>query len=509
MTSINLNSRRQRSLTWIFAGLWALPALTLGMVALLIWRSGADISDGVEQRLRLSANAVAQKSQDIIASTRARIEQFVANHSEAELVTGTSAPVTTRDAQGLFGLVLVYDQTGFLRGANGELDRSISISGRDYFSDLRGGSVWSTSSLLQQSVFGEPVFAIARQLTVEGEFAGAAVMYVPADAVGAALPASGDGGAIRTVLYRRDGAIVSQTPLPATLLPRANPEALAGMTGKEGTREVKTSAGPVLVAYRSIDTSPALIATVDVPKSQITDAVWARASITLLAVAPVAIVLLLVCALMARSLVRQRRDVAALDAALQQNQTLLQEIHHRIKNNLSMVAAMVRMQPGDEVGKQMLASRIQAMTAVHQLMYETSEFAFLDAKAYISRLLDSLVSEHQENVTVEQDVDPLQLSADQVQPIGLLINEAVTNALKHAFPNGRSGVIRITLKRDGEMADLVLTDDGIGSDVTAPQRMGSKLMRNLARQLGGDLRQGAETGTRISVRFPLHRERQR
>ena len=221
---------------------------------------------------------------------------------------------------------------------------------------------------------------------------------------------------------------------------------------------------------------------------------------------PVVIVLFILCGLMALTLIRQDRQSAALAVTARQNETLLQEIHHRVKNNLQMVTAMIRLQPGMDAAKDQLAARIQAMTAVHQLMYESNAFSFLDARDYVERLLAGLELGHSSSVVIERRVDALKLSADQVQPIGLIINEAVTNAFKHAFPGGRAGKIIVELTRvDDRHAELVIADDGVGYDVTSTARMGSKLIRSLTGQLQGELKLGAQNGqgTRIAIRFPL------
>ncbi|RYG29219.1 MAG: hypothetical protein EON93_17075 [Burkholderiales bacterium] len=479
------------------------------MVGFLIWRSAADVAETASDRLRAAARVVAVESREVVASTRARLSRFVGERPAGSLVTGAAPTSSTDELQGLFGFVLVFDETGHLKADNSE-QPTAGIAGRDYFKALQAGADWSTSGLLMQSVFGEPVFAIARRLSTDNVFAGAAVMYVPADVIMGALPALDLGEHGSLALYRSDGVLVTRYPLDA-----ADPPAsldVADLPNRlKGPPVVGTVSGgePRLTAFASVD-EPVLIAAASLPQRPIDVAASSRIMTTLFAVGPVAAVLLLVCGLMALALIRQERHLRALDEAAHLNETLLQEIHHRLKNNLQMVAAMVRLQPGEESDKQVLASRIQAMTAVHQLMYESNAYASLDAGAYVARLLEGLSPGKERPVAIEQKVDPIRLSADQVQPvqpIGLIINEAVTNAVKHAFPDGRPGTIRVELTQAGGFAELVIVDDGVGSELTAQNRMGSKLMRNLARQLGGELRTGAEKGTRVVVRFPLEERR--
>lgn len=461
------------------------------------------MSESASERLAASARVVAAKSRDIIVSTRDRIDRYIEGHAAAELTTGAAPAPSEQDAQGLFGFVLVFDETGLLKPAQGSSAGGISISGRDYFASLQHGAQWSVSGLVQQSAFGEPVFGIARRLTENDEFAGAAVMYVPADAIVEALPALELGENATVALHRSDGAVITQYPFPLHgMAPSLDASSLQEMKRGSGMLHKHRIGEPRVTAFESIG-DMGMVATASLPQAPLLQAAQERAMTTLLAVAPVALVLLLVCVLMAMALVRQERYVSAIDAAARQNETLLQEIHHRIKNNLQMVAGMVRLQ-GDEGDRDVLARRIQAMTTVHQLMYESNAFAAVDAAVYIEKLLEGLAQGYDKTIRLERRVDSVSLSPDQLQPIGLIITEAVTNALKHAFPDDRPGTIRVELIQHGAHAELVVEDNGVGTDLTAPARMGSKLIRNLARQLGGELKTGAERGTRISVLFPLH-----
>lgn len=500
MPQIPIASRRI-SLAWLLAGLAALPLLTLGMVTFLVLRSASDVTESAGNRLQAAARLVAAEAQEIIASTRSRLERFVDSRQPDSLVTG-AAPTSAAEAPpGLFGFVLVFGADGVLRTVE-DAQQPVSISERDYFQALKQGQDWSVSGLLQQSAFGEPVFAIARRLNSASGFAGAAVMYVPADAIVNALPALEIGREAAVALYRPDGALITHYPvstaagsfLDAASLKMAQEAGWAGRVLDDGAR---------LTALLSED-GMGLIAAASTAKAPIVELGHERVRTTLMTVAPVAVVLLIVCVLMSIALLRQEQYLRALNLAAHQNQTLLQEIHHRIKNNLQMVAALVKLQPGEESQKQILSSRIHAMGAVHQLMYESGDFSALDARSYVQRLLDGLAAGQQDaSVTIECDVEEVSLTSDQVQPIGLLINEAVTNAMKHAFPGGRSGAIKVTLKRAGRDAVLVVEDNGIGLAETAPTNMGTKLMRNLARQIGGDVVIRSDDGTKVSVRFPL------
>ncbi len=501
MAAETVSKQRRLSLGWWFAGLAALPLLTFGMVAFLAWRTAADMEESAEQRLVSSASMMAVQAKELVSTTRGRIEAFLHGRSARSVVTGTAPANPGEESPGLLGIVLVFDETGQLRSAPGSQLTYVDISGRDYFRQAQAGSKWAVSGLLQQSAFGEPVFAVARRLDEHGAFAGIAVIYVAADRI--AAPASlvglGEGGAL--TLYRTDGVVVASYPGGAQgSAASLDPQLGATLPGSSGI--VPTSDRSRMTGFAKVE-DPPLIAMASFPRGPLERAAWTRIGTTLLAVSPVALVLLIVCTLMMIAVVRQKRHHEALDAAARQNETLLQEIHHRIKNNLAMVTAMVRIQSISEGEKQTLVSRIQAMMAVHQLMYESNFFAMVDAQTYIAKLLDGLQAGQRPDVRIDQSVEAVQLTADQVQPVGLIVSEAVTNAYKHAFPESRAGTISVELRKMGDGAELAISDDGVGAPVTASTGMGTRLMRNLARQLGGELRMGAERGSRLVVTFPL------
>jgi len=479
------------------------------LVGVLVWRGEEDIERNAEERLRAAARVVASEAEEMVSATRSRLDRYVGGRAEGAVFTGAAPSLVDDEAQGLLSFVLVFDAAGRLRAAPGSESPGVSVVDRDYFHDLAAGQEWSTSSLIEQTAFGEPVFAVARRLTRDGQFDGAAVIYLPADGLVRAWSAVdlGEDGSI--AIYRTDGALVSAFPLAddaagSTFDINAMP-AGGAEPGVLRTAPRDGEAGERLTAFETIP-DMSLIAMASSSLAATAAASGARTSGTLLVVIPVVVVLFIVCGLMALTLIRQERQSAALAVTARQNETLLQEIHHRVKNNLQMVTAMIRLQPGMDAAKEQLSARIQAMTAVHQLMYESNEFSFLDARDYVERLLTGLELGHSSSVVIDRRVDALKLSADQVQPIGLIINEAVTNAFKHAFPDGRSGRISVELTRiDKQNAELVIADDGVGYDVTATARMGSKLIRNLTSQLQGELKLGGQKGegTRMAIRFPL------
>ena len=204
-----------------------------------------------------------------------------------------------------------------------------------------------------------------------------------------------------------------------------------------------------------------------------------------------------------------------LDAKNQQNELLLKEIHHRVKNNLEMVKSLIALQSArleDSATKDaMIASqnRVQSMGIIHQKLYQGENLGSVEMKDYFLNLsegvLDSFDAEDQ--VTVECLMDQLELDIDTAVPIGLIVNELLTNALKYAFPEDAPGTINTSLLRpDDDTLTLTVADNGVGKVAeTAPQGtgFGSQLIQLLTQQLNGHMREESNDGMRVFFRFQL------
>jgi two-component sensor histidine kinase len=207
-------------------------------------------------------------------------------------------------------------------------------------------------------------------------------------------------------------------------------------------------------------------------------------------------------------------------ASLKEKEVLLREIHHRVKNNLQMIISLLKLQSQYVEDKKVLEllsdgqDRIQSMALVHQKLYQTKDLTHISFKDYIKDLVE-VMRESQEvgtsSVAVHLDIDDIRLEIDTAMYMGLMINELVTNAFKHAFPKGRGGEIRISLKkvgRDGEQTECELTvaDNGIGIpadlDVRETKTLGLRLITILAEeQLQGKIELDRTKGTEFRIRF--------
>ncbi|GAB2613043.1 hypothetical protein GCM10027035_06790 [Emticicia sediminis] len=196
-----------------------------------------------------------------------------------------------------------------------------------------------------------------------------------------------------------------------------------------------------------------------------------------------------------------------------ENELLLKEIHHRVKNNLEVVSSLLALQSAKiedpEIQDAMLASqnRVQSMGILHQKLYQSEHLAFIEMKNYFQNLCENILDSYNETERIEVDIDmnEIELDVDTAVPVGLIVNELLTNSLKYAFPNGKKGTIKLSLENiDKNNLTLKISDNGIGKSLDTKAKgtgFGTQLVDLLTRQIGGKLTQEVQEGTIISINF--------
>ena len=210
--------------------------------------------------------------------------------------------------------------------------------------------------------------------------------------------------------------------------------------------------------------------------------------------------------------------------SLKEKEILLREIHHRVKNNMQVITSLLSLQ-SDTIKDQEYADmfresqeRIRSMALIHETLYQSEDFANIDFDGYLWALINNLFISYGINpeiISMKIKTNDLSLALDYAIPCGLIINELVSNCLKHAFPDEREGEIQIVLQEISENEiELTVSDNGMGIpeefDFGTTESLGLDLVKVLAEhQLGGRIEMNGTGGTRFSIRFMVKAEKAR
>lgn len=212
-----------------------------------------------------------------------------------------------------------------------------------------------------------------------------------------------------------------------------------------------------------------------------------------------------------RVLARQVVRELELRLALRQQDMLRREIDHRVKNQLQSIASFVRLKsarapdPAVREALDTVQHRVSAAALLHEELYTLDADDLIALDRYLEKLCRLIAGSAPEGVGLEVEVEPVRVSAMQASALAAIVNEFVTNAFKHAFPDGRPGSVRVRATQDGGSLSLVLADDGVGSDgPLSGKGIGMRIMEAAAAQLEGRLSVDAgATGVRLSLSMPL------
>jgi two-component sensor histidine kinase len=200
--------------------------------------------------------------------------------------------------------------------------------------------------------------------------------------------------------------------------------------------------------------------------------------------------------------------------SLREKELLLQEVHHRINNNLQIVCTLLSMQ-ADANDEPILVStlrasqnRVHSMAAIHAMLYASPSLRDIDFAEYTGRLASEVSSSYcidPARIRLNFELDPIRLEIDQAIPCGLILNELLSNAFIHAFPDGRSGEVHILLQQQNGRVRLEFEDTGIGLDEGRAQRqrksIGIRIIETLAEQLGGSVQITSNPGCHFVLEF--------
>lgn len=496
-----------------------LLALVLLLTALFVWQAQRDARLTVETRATSAAftasayarwliEANLQASRRLVDSISRRPDPFASSDSAAFAEESAAVPDQS--------VAALYAADGRPVFASVKGLAMPDIAAEPYFTALAKGADWAVGPFVRGPVPEGEAIPIARRVERDGRFAGAVVILIPVRLLAQFWQSMEIGPGSTVGLLRTDGWLIARYPLPEKPIDLANyvlftdylPRAPDGVY----TQDVSPADGVArIVGYRKLEGLP-LVTVVGVPASMLDGGIWRRLTEIAMVALPIWLSLFVLSVLTVRLLHREERARLDLAGALERNRMLLREIHHRVKNNLQTVTSLIQLQPGEERGKRELMDRIAAMTAVHEHIYQSDSFDYVDIADYIRTLVEQLQQGHGSGIAVECTLDSVVVGADQALPVGLIVNEVVTNAFKHAFPGGRTGTIRVAIGSDrpGEVR-VTVQDDGVGygmgrsgGPVGGPSGgMGSRLIRGLSGQVRGRAEFRTDHGTLFTLTFPV------
>jgi len=222
--------------------------------------------------------------------------------------------------------------------------------------------------------------------------------------------------------------------------------------------------------------------------------------------------------LISRYLESQKRQEAEqkIKKSLHEKEILLREIHHRVKNNMQIISSLLNLQSRsieDENARDVFKesqNRVRSMSMVHELLYKSPDLDSIYFKEYMTNLINTLFHSYgasNRQIVLESEIENIKMGIDTAIPLGLIMNELLTNSLNHAFENRQNGEIKVSAKIDGDEYLVTISDNGVGFpddiDFYHTRSLGLQLVNTLVQQIRGTIELKSETniGTSFEIRF--------
>jgi PAS domain S-box-containing protein len=224
-----------------------------------------------------------------------------------------------------------------------------------------------------------------------------------------------------------------------------------------------------------------------------------------------------------RDITERKKAEDRLQASLQEKEVLLREVHHRVKNNMQVISSLLNLQSRQIKDLHVLEMfkesqrRIRSMALIHERLYQSSDLSRIEFSQYLRNLATHLFHSYQvdaSRVHLKIEAEEVHLNVNTAIPCGLIVNELVSNALKHGFPEGRSGELDIDLRQvEGDGYVLQVKDDGVGFpeglDFRKTETLGMQIVNTLVSQIDASIDLAREKGTQFTIHFQEVRYKQR
>ncbi|WP_197435625.1 histidine kinase dimerization/phosphoacceptor domain -containing protein [Agrobacterium vitis] len=401
----------------------------------------------------------------------------------------------------------VFDDSGQLRSSSIPNAQSINHKDRPYFQKLQAGADMTIARLAKDEQLDASAFIIARRIMRGGTFRGAASITIANSFVDRFWSTMGLGPKSTVTILRNDGWLMARHPEPDGPIDLSKaawfPQLQSNSNGIYHSPVSPIDGVARIVAFWKVEGWP-VVALAAIDRAEVLELFWQNLSSELLFIVPLMIVLALAAVWITWLLHRYALRNEELEKSAERNTFLFREIHHRVKNNLQTVQALVRLQPLPAEVRTDMSRRIAAMVAVHEQIYQNDQFERVEIAPYIRKLVVDIAVAYNKQVALDVELEPMTVDREQALPLGMLINEIVSNAFKYAFNDGADGRLTVRLSQQDDCVVLIIRDNGKGfAPESVNQGMGSKLITGFVSQLRGDFTYKADGGTVFTLRMPI------
>lgn len=512
------DDRQNRSVSTTAAVIGLIAFLLTVVVILgcfLVWRDYTETLARAETQVSNTADTASEHVRWLIEANLQALQRI------DQALEGSIAIFSRTEAQELSDAVAALPGEPDLWVINSDLRPVLStnlkaewgdVAGDESLEAIRNGSEWTVSRLIIGKVTGRRFFIISRRIERDDRFLGAVVVAVPGNLLSQFWLSLGSGEGSTVGLVRNDGGMVARYPVPdqpldlsehglfTDYLKRSSEGLYRGTSPLDGIERV--------IGYHRVPGLP-LVMVAGASLESALEPFWYRLRLLLIFGVPLIVAFIATVVWITVLLRRDERHQIELAATLEQNQMLLREVHHRVKNNLQVVASLVNLQGGPPEMRQELIRRIGAIAAVHEQIYLADQFAQIDLAHYLGSIVQSLKETYGVEAEIELDLQPTTVEINTALPLALIVSEITSNAFKHAFRDGKEGGrLSLRLRHDDDgRGELRIADNGEGFDMAARRSgLGLRLVDGFCRQIGAECAYSYDGGVVFDLRFPIERE---